>query len=107
MPETTRKEKIIAMLADAPGDLFLRYGLAMELSKEGEHEESLRLLNDLMEHDPPYVAAFFMAAQQLAQIDRIPEAQTAAEAGIRVAEAQQDLHAAAEMREFLTTIESK
>lgn len=105
MSEPTRKEKIIALLADSPDDLFLRYGLAMELRKEGEHEESLQLLDQLMEHDPPYVPAYFMAAQQLAQIARLAEAQTTAKRGIEVAEAQRDLHAASEMREFLGSLE--
>ena len=71
MPEPTRKDKIVAMLADDPEDLFLRYGLAMELQKEGGHVESLALLDELMQQEPPYVPAYFMAAQQLAQLSRI------------------------------------
>ena len=106
MPEQSRKDKIVAMLADDPEDLFLRYGLAMELQKEGEHVESLALLDGLMQQEPPYVPAYFMAAQQLAQLSRNPEAQATARAGIEVAVAQQDLHAAGEMREFLATLES-
>ena len=106
MPETTRKEKLLEMLADAPEDLFLRYGLALEYHKEASHEESLQLLAELKAHDPPYVPAFFMAAQQLAQLGRISEAQTAAREGIGVAESQQDLHAAGEMREFLASLGS-
>ena len=105
MPETTRKEKLIEMLADAPEDLFLRYGLALEYHKEASHEESLQLLAELRAHAPPYVPAFFMAAQQLAQLGRISEAQTAAREGIDAAESQQDLHAAGEMREFLAALE--
>ena len=104
MSEPTRKEKLVAMLADDPGDLFLRYALALELHKEASHEESLQLLTELMAHDPPYVPAFFMAAQQLAQLERISESQVTARAGISVAEAQQDLHAAGEMREFLSSL---
>ena len=33
----SRREKIEAMLADEPGDSFLRYSLAMELDKEAAH----------------------------------------------------------------------
>ena len=104
MPEATRKEKLIEMLADDPGDLFLRYGLALEYHKEANHEQSLQLLAELRGHDPPYVPAFFMAAQQLAQLGRISEAQGAAQEGIVEAESQQDLHAAGEMREFLASL---
>ena len=105
MSEPTRKEKLITMLADAPEDLFLRYGLALEYHKEANHEKSLQLLAELRAHEPPYVPAFFMAAQQLAQLGRTSEAQTAAQEGIGVAESQQDLHAAGEMREFLASLE--
>ena len=66
---TSRREKIEAMLADDPADTFLRYSLAMEWEKEGEHEKSLAGLGDLAKGDPAYVPAFFMAAQQLARLD--------------------------------------
>ena len=106
MSEPTRKEKLVAMLADDPGDLFLRYALALELHKEASHDESLQLFAELQAQDPPYVPAFFMAAQQLAQLGRISESQATAREGIGVAEAQQDLHAAGEMREFLASLET-
>ena len=38
----TRREKIEAMLADDPRDVFLRYSLAMELDKEGAHDAQPR-----------------------------------------------------------------
>lgn len=100
----SRKEKIEAMLADDPDDQFLRYSLAMELEKESEHDRSLQLYSGLMADDPPYVAAFFMKAQQLARLDRIEEARTALRSGIETARTQGDAHAAGEMSEFLATL---
>ena len=41
-------QKIEAMLATDPSDIFLRYSLAMELEKEGRHEESLAVFRELM-----------------------------------------------------------
>ncbi len=96
-----RKEKIEAMLADTPGDLFLRYSLAMELRQEGNHEQSLEKLGELTREATPYVPAFFMAAQQLADLERVDEARTFLRDGIEQAQAQGDSHAAAEMSEFL------
>jgi len=104
MPEQTRKDKLLEMLANDPEDLFLRYGLALEYHKEADHAKSLELLAELQAQEPPYVPAFFMAAQQLAQLGRISEAQETAQAGIHAAESQQDLHAAGEMREFLASL---
>ncbi len=73
MAGTSRRQQIEQMLADDPQDRFLRYSLAMELQKEGEHERSIELLRELMVDQPPYVVAFFMAAKQLAGLGRIAE----------------------------------
>ena len=92
------------MLAEDPGDPFLRYSLAMELRSEGQHEKSLAVLDQLIRDDPPSVPAFFMAAQQLVDLDRIEEARTQLRTGIDQARAQGDSHAAAEMSEFLSSL---
>ena len=99
-----RREKIEAMLADDPSDTFLRYSLAMELRSEGEHEKSLDQLDELMGEKPPCVPAFFMAGQQLVDLDRIDEARERLRNGIEQARAQGDSHAAGEMSEFLTSL---
>lgn len=101
---TTRREKIEAMLADEPNDTFLRYSLAMELSKEADHDASLELLASLQQDDPPYVPAFFMAGQQLAKLGRTDDARTVLRDGIEQARSQNDQHAAGEMSEFLTSL---
>jgi thioredoxin-like negative regulator of GroEL len=100
----TRREKIEAMLADEPGDVFLRYALALEREKEGDHERSLAGLGELTRESPPYVAAFFMAAQQLVRLGRVNEARTFLRDGIEAARAQNNAHAAGEMSEFLTSL---
>lgn len=100
----SRREKIEAMLADDPADTFLRYSLAMELDKEGDHDASLDRLGELTKDATPYVPAFFMAAQQLARLDRVNEARTYLRDGIEQARTQGDAHAAGEMSEFLASL---
>ncbi|MEM9588747.1 MAG: hypothetical protein AAGA03_15805 [Planctomycetota bacterium] len=102
----SRREKIEAMLADDPTDTFLRYSLAMELRSEGLHDDSLGKLGELTREDPPYVPAFFMAAQQLADLQRVDEARGFLRDGIDEARRQGDSHAAAEMGEFLAALGS-
>ena len=104
MTNLTRRQQIEAMLADDPEDRFLRYSLAMECQKEGEHQRSLELLGALMADEPPYVVAFFMAAKQLARLGRVAEARGALRDGIEQARRQGDSHAASEMSEYLTTL---
>lgn len=100
----SRREQIEAMLKDEPQDTFLRYSLAMELRSEGEHEASIERLVELTGDTPPYVPAYFMAAQQLVDIDRTNDARTMLRDGIEQARAQDDSHAAAEMAEFLAIL---
>jgi hypothetical protein len=90
------------MLRQEPDDAFLRYALAMELEKAGEHEQSLAIFRALMADDPPHVASFLMAGQQLAAQDRVPEARQVLRDGIEAARRQGDHHAASEMGSLLT-----
>jgi len=102
----SRREKIEAMLADEPGDTFLRYSLAMELDKEGDHAASLAKFAELARDDPPYVPALFMAGQQLARLSRFEEARAVLRDGIGAARTQGDAHAAGEMSELLASLGS-
>ncbi len=104
---TTRRARIEAMLQDDPLDDFLRYSLAMEFRKEADHEASISALRSLTIQEKPYVPAFFMAAQQLVELDRIEEARTFLRNGIDEARRQGDGHAAAEMSELLSSLGEK
>ena len=104
MTAPTRRQKIEAMLVDDPSDPFLHYSLALELDKEGLHDESLAEFKGLMAATPPYIPAYFMAAQQLARLDRTAAARTVLRDGIDQARAAGNSHAAGEMSEFLTSL---
>jgi predicted Zn-dependent protease len=101
----SRLEKIESMLQEDPRDPFLRYTLAMEYRKLEQNDKSLKILTELANSETPkYVAAFFMAAQQLVELDRLDEARTYLRDGIDEARKQNNLHAAAEMSELLSEI---
>jgi tetratricopeptide (TPR) repeat protein len=100
----SRRSRIEALLALEPGDQFLRYSLAMELDKEGDHDRSLAAFGELQNDAPPYVPAFFMAAQQLVKLERISEARDALRRGIDEARRQGNAHAAGEMSELLASL---
>jgi predicted Zn-dependent protease len=106
MAAPTRRQRLEAMLADDPRDTFLRYGLALELEKEGDHPASLARLRELMADQPPYVPAFFRTGQQLASLGRADEARSALRDGIEHARHQGNLHAAGEMAELLASLGS-
>jgi len=89
------------MLEEDPGDQLLRYMLAMELDKDGDHSRSLELLQALMNDNEAYVPAFVMAGQQQARQENTEAARSIFQAGIEAAHQQGDEHAAGEMTQFL------
>ncbi|MFH5802917.1 tetratricopeptide repeat protein [Alienimonas sp. DA493] len=99
----TRREKLERLLADDPGDAFLRYSLALELAKTDE-DAALREFDRVIEEHPDYVPAYFMKGQTLARGDRDEEARETLTAGIEVATRTGDDHAAGEMSGFLETL---
>lgn len=99
-----RIDKIRAMLEADPQDVFLRYSLAMEQEKMGDFDASETGLRGLMSDSPPYVPAFFMLAQHLAKRGRVNDSRSVLRTGIEVARQQDNLHAAGEMSEFLSSL---
>ena len=104
MTNVTRREKLEGMLAANPSDQMLRYMLAMEFEKEGNHDRSLSLFTSLMNDSKPYVPAFMMAGQQLTGLRRFAEARHTFQRGIQQAIQQKDDHAAGEMNQFLNEL---
>jgi tetratricopeptide (TPR) repeat protein len=95
----------IAMLTEVltanPADSFARYGLAMEYSKGGQTEQALAEFKTLIEKNPDYTPAYFMAAQTLATASRIDEAKRWLVDGISSAVRTGNKHAQSEMTAML------
>lgn len=107
MARTPRMAQIEAMLADDPGDAFLRYGLAMEHASAGDDAECANILRDLIARTAarPYIPAFLMCAQALVRLDRTDEACAVLRTGIDAARASGDTHAMGEMQGLLASVE--
>lgn len=100
----SRREKIEALLRDEPGDVFLRYSLALELESAGEWQACLEILEALGRGSPPYVPALQMAGQFLAARGHVEDARRALREGIEAARGQGNTHAAGEMAELLMSL---
>ena len=83
------------ILAANPEDAFARYGLAMEYSKAGQIEQALQEYKTLIEKNPDYTPAYFMAAQTLANANRVDEAKRWLVDGISSASRTGNKHARA------------
>jgi tetratricopeptide (TPR) repeat protein len=92
------------VLAANPEDSFARYGLAMEYSKLGQIEPALQEFKTLTEKNADYSAAYFMAAQALANASRTDEAKRWLVDGISAARRTGNTHAQSEMTAMLEEI---
>ena len=98
------REQLEQLLASDPTDVFLIYAVAMACASEGNVDEAIEKLAELVEEDPDYVPAWFQRGQLLAGANREEEARGVLVEGIDVARRVGDSHAEGEMTEFLESL---
>lgn len=86
-----------SMVESRPDDPFPRYGLAMELRKQGQHDEAEEAFGVLVERHPDYVPTYLMFGTMLIERGRSDEAATVLDRGIEAARAAGDEHALSEL----------
>lgn len=100
----------LAMLKDLleqdPNNQLARYGLAMEYSGKGDVEASVAEFKKLIDINPNYANAYFMAAQALAKAERVDEAKQFLRQGITAAARLGNTHAQSEMQQLLDELEN-
>ena len=100
----SRREKLEQLLSTEPNDPFLRYGLAMCCTSDGETDVAQSHFRQLLAEHPDYVAGYFQFAQLLARLGEDEQAKPLLRSGIAVAVRTGDSHAAGEMNEFLASL---
>ena len=93
------------LLTQDPNNPLARYGLAMEYSGKGEVDASVAEFRKLIDINPDYANAYFMAAQALAKAERLDEAKQLLRQGITAAARTGNSHAQVEMQGFLEELE--
>ena len=76
-----RIEQLRALLAEEPGDAFVRYAIALELKRAGDMEGAAKDLEALLHDDPKYIACYYQLALILADLGRTHEAVHVCEIG--------------------------
>lgn len=99
----TRREKIEGLLAKNPTDVFLNFGLAMELAKEGDVDAAAARFDHVLTLDPKYIPAHIQKGSSLLAAGRKEAGQAALNTGIAAARANGDPHAAEEMEALLAS----
>ena len=92
-----RLELLQSMIDDGSEDPFVWYARAMELRRLERTEEALAAYREVVARFPRYVPTYLMAGQVAEQLGLQVEARDLFEAGIEVARASGDSHAAAEL----------
>ena len=95
---SSRLETLKNLLAQKPGDSFLRYGLAMEYRNTGDLAAAAREFEDLMADDPDYAAAYFHAGQTLERLGKPDEARETYLRGLEVTSRLGNSHARDELQ---------
>lgn len=108
MAKTARMEQIEALLADDPNDAFLRYGLAMEFSSQGDDATAAQHLEELIQlkrDSEPYIPAYLMCGQAYQKLGQDADAIRILKEGVQMTQKVGNLHALGEMQGLLSTLE--
>ena len=86
------------MAAAKPDEPFPAYGLAMELSKQGQADEARATFAALVERLPDYVPSYLMYGNLLVSMGAKEDAASVLSSGIEAARRSGDDHARAELQ---------
>jgi tetratricopeptide (TPR) repeat protein len=101
----TRLEVLKSMVAQQPGDSFLRYGLAMEYRNAGQLEAAVGEFRSLIAANPDYAAAYYQGGQTLERLGKLDDARALYREGIEAAARKRDWHTRDEMQAALDLLE--
>ncbi len=100
----SRCDTLKRLLDQDPEDVFLHFGLAMELVKEKHAEEALARFDRVLVLDAAYIPAYHQKALVLIELERRPEARAALQEGVETARAAGNAHAVSQMETILSTL---
>lgn len=96
-----RLEQLRGMLLEEPGDLFLRYAIALELKREGHMDQAILELEGILTIEPKHIASYYQLALMLADVGRLENAIATCKAGAMQSLVTGDRKARVELLELL------
>jgi tetratricopeptide (TPR) repeat protein len=106
MTNPDRMKQIQQMLEENPGDSFLQYAAALELKKNGELGEAVKIMESILASDSRYLAAYYQLGKLYEKIGERDNATEIYKQGQALAKEQEDSKALAELTEALYTLEN-
>jgi tetratricopeptide (TPR) repeat protein len=92
-----KTEELLAFLKEEPEDPFLKYALALEYIKLENLHEAFSYLNELLEAQPGYLAAYYQLGKVLEALGRQTEAKSTYQKGKAIALSQNRKHTFSEL----------
>src|SRR4051794_38200457 len=105
MAESPRLQVLREMLAGAPDDAELRYGLAMEYQGQGDEPAAEREYRALIAAAADYVPTYLMLGQMLVRQGREDDAKDVLRLGVAAARRTRNDHALGEIQGLLDGLE--
>ncbi|MBX2972937.1 MAG: hypothetical protein KF797_07535 [Flavobacteriales bacterium] len=97
---TERLSQLREMLAEEPGDTFLRYAIALELKRAGDMDQAIADLQAILAGEPAHIASYHQLALMLADTGHVEDAIATCEAGALQCLVTGDRKARAELLEL-------
>ncbi len=98
---TSRKDILLQMLSETPGDAFLIYALALEEHKEGDLPAATKRLESLVESHPDYLGSYYQLGKFYEEHNNREKAMSTYKVGIGMAKVQKADKMARELAEAL------
>ncbi len=102
---TARIDSLRKMMADEPEDDFLPYALAMEFMGIEDYKAASETLEKLVAKSPAYLPSYYQLGKCYEELDQIDQAVDILQAGMKVAQDQNDQKALGEIKEALWYLE--
>jgi Tfp pilus assembly protein PilF len=102
---STRLEILKSYLKEEPSDSFLRYALALEFIAINDHQSASRELEQLLNENPDYLPAYYMAGKTYEELKEIERAKDYYLRGIELAKMLKNTHTLNELNAALEQLD--
>lgn len=107
MPNQTRKNMLLEMLAKEPSDVFLNYALAMEMIGTSEFKNAEAQLQKVLVLNPDYLPCYYQIGQLKEKLNDVTNAIDFYKKGIALAKLQNNTKAMGELNEALWMLDDE
>lgn len=103
----TRVKKLKEFLDADPADSFSRFALALEHLKTGDTNTAQHHFEHILDHDPEYIGVYYHLGKLYQETGHDQKALKTFTNGVTAARKSSDLHAASELEQAISELESE